>query len=432
MKNKLFFSVLLVFFNCLFFIFSQTSEVSSAKKKTFSVEDSVKFAIENNVSIAQKHINLNAVKRSFNTSWNSISPNVNVGAGFSIPMDESSYDYSYNISASVSLSFSANLYSSVNGAKLAYESGKLSFEDAVRSLELSVRESFYTLIYEKEYILLAERNLSIAKKQYENNLAKYNQGRLSEIDVLSAEVNYKSKIPEVEKARINYENDLAIFKQLLGLESNDVIELSGNLESRINLKSITLDGINYVSPEIKLLEYDLNIAKNDLLSKRFSAYSPSISANWNYKDSWTEPDVNNKNPVNSSSISLSASIPLDGVLPWSQKSTAIKKSVDSVELLELQLNEAERDLSRRINSALRSINQSQSSIKYKQANVNLAQKNYDMTSEAYNRGTKDLLSLQSANTSLMNAQVSLKNEILVLIKSILNLEKTIGVPFGTL
>ena len=55
-----------------------------------------------------------------------------------------------------------------------------------------------------------------------------------------------------------------------------------------------------------------------------------------------------------------------------------------------------------------------------------------MTSEAYNRGTKDLLSLQSANTSLMNAQVSLKNEILVLIKSILNLEKTIGVPFGTL
>ena len=62
----------------------------------------------------------------------------------------------------------------------------------------------------------------------------------------------------------------------------------------------------------------------------------------------------------------------------------------------------------------------------------MAQKSYDMTAEAYNRGTKDLLTLQNANTSLLNAQVSLKSETLTLIKAILNLENTIGVDFGSL
>ena len=38
----------------------------------------------------------------------------------------------------------------MNAAKIAYESGKLTFDDAVKSVELSVREAFYGLLYEKE------------------------------------------------------------------------------------------------------------------------------------------------------------------------------------------------------------------------------------------------------------------------------------------
>ena len=103
----------------------------------------------------------------------------------------------------------------MESAKINYESGKFTFDQAVKSVELSVREAFYGLLYEKENITLQEKNLEIAKTQYNNNLAKYNQGRLSEIDVLSAEVNYKSKIPTVESAWTTYFNDLANFNRLL-------------------------------------------------------------------------------------------------------------------------------------------------------------------------------------------------------------------------
>jgi len=297
-----------------------------------------------------------------------------------------------------------------------------------------VREAFYGLLYEKENILLQEKNLEIAKNQYNTNLAKYNQGRLSEIDVLSAEVNYKSKIPTLESARTTFLNDLASFKQTLGLNLDEKIELVGSLDDMINLKEIVVDSDKVQSSSVKSLEYKLASAKNSLLDKRFSAFAPTLSASFKWSDSswYMNYDGTAPEAKKASSISLSATIPLDGILPWSAKNDAIDSAKDSVADLELQLENEKKNLKRTVDSSLRSIKQSQESIKYKQANVTLAQRSYDMTAEAYNRGTKDLLTLQNANTSLLNAQVSLKSETLTLIKAILNLENTIGVDFGSL
>ncbi|MBQ9624454.1 MAG: TolC family protein [Treponema sp.] len=425
MKRKVIISVVFAFIAC--------------SLNALSVDEAVEMAKKNNVSVARGKITLDAAARAKAHSWNSVSPSASVSASSSIPVDslsdtESKYTASYGVSASVSVSLSGNLFTSMNAAKIAYESGKLTFDDAVKSVELSVREAFYGLLYEKENIVLQEKNLEIAKTQYNNNLAKYNQGRLSEIDVLSAEVNYKSKIPTVESARTTFLNDLASFKQTLGLSLDEEVELDGSLDDLINLNEITVDEKNVQSSSIKQLEYKIASAKNSVMDKRFSAFSPSLKASLDWSDrSWyvgydgTAPDAQK-----SASISLSATIPLDGVLPWSARNDAIDTAKDTLKDLELQLENEKKNLTRTVMSSLRSIKQSQESIKYKQANVKLAQKTYDMTAEAYNRGAKDLLTLQNANTSLLNAQVSLKSETLTLIKAILNLENTIGIPFGTL
>ena len=406
---------------------------------SLTVDDAVELAKKNNISIERAQITLDAAARDKAHSWNSLSPTASVTGSSSIPVDalsdnDAGYTASFGVSATVSLSLSANLYTSMNSAKIAYESGKLTFDEAVKSVELSVREAFYTLLYEQENITLQEQNLEIAKTQYENNLAKYNQGRLSEIDVLSAEVNYKSKIPTVGSARTTFLNDLAEFKQMLGLPIDERIELSGSLDDLLTLNKIDVDMKDVQSATIKQLDYKIESAKNSVLDKRFSAFAPSLSASLTWRDqSWyvgydgTAPDA-----TKSTALSLSATIPLDGVLPWSSRNDAIDSAKDTLKDLELQKNNEMKNLKRTVDSSLRSIRQSQEAISYKQANVTLAQKTYDMTAEAYNRGTKDLLTLQDANTSLLNAQVTLKSETLTLIKAILELENTIGVPFGTL
>lgn len=393
-----------------------------------TVEDSVKLALKNNVSIERSEITLNALKRTKNHSWNSISPSISLGANSSVPIDslsddESNYTASMGVSATLSLNLTANLYTKIQSAKYDYEIGQIDFSDSVRSIENSVRQTFYGLLYEKENIVLQEKNLQTAKSQYQTNLQKYNAGRLSEIDVLSAEVNYKSAIPSVENAKTIFENDLASFKQMLGLNLDEKIELDGTLDSLIYLDEIKIEKNEIKSSKIKILEKKIENAKNSVLDKRFSAYAPSVNASVSMrKQSWyLGYDGDAPDPKKSTSLSLSATLPLDGYFPWSSKNDAIDSAKDSVKDLELQLKNEKISLQLSIDSYLRSIKQSQVAIKSKQANVKLAQKNYNMIYEAYNRGIRDLLSVQNANNSLLSAQVSLKSEIYNLNKNILNL-----------
>lgn len=438
MKKSVFYLFTFVCFTL--FAFSGFAQEKEGREYRLSVEDAVKIAKENNVSVQQQKITLNVAQRTKDHSWNSLSPSLSVGATSTVPVDAltggdqtSSYSASFELSATASLSLTANLYTTMQGAKIAYEQNKLSFEEAVRKIELSVRESYYELLYSKENIKLQEENLAIAKSQYENNLAKYNSGRLSEVDALSAEVNYKSKIPTVESARTTYRNAMDSFKQVLGLMLNDKVELTGSLDDCLYLKKIEVDIKKYKSSSIKNLELKLESAKNTVLDKRFSAFAPSLNASLSWSDgSWYVGADDAKDAKKSSSVRLSASIPLDGALPWSAKNDAVDSAKDSVAGCELQLDDERKTFMRTVNSALRSIEQSQASINYKQANVELAQKTYDMTLEAYNRGTKDLLSLQSANNTLLTAQVTLNSEILTLTKNIMELENTLGVDIGSL
>ncbi len=414
---------------------------ATAENYTLNENQAVEKALKNNVSLEQSAITLNSLKRTSAHSWNSASPSISASASGTVPVDAlsdktSDYSMALSVSAAVSVTLASNLFTQMQVAKHNYEIGKITFEEAYRSIELTVRQNFYGLLYEKENITLQEKNLQIARQQYNNNLAKYNSGRLSEIDVLSAEVNYKGLIPTVENARTIYENNLDSFKQLLGLELTDTVELEGDLDDLVYLEKITLDGHEVKSSKIASLEKKLQSEKAGLLDKRFSAYGPSFKADFNWNEgNWYSGGKNgyeSRDPEKSSSVKLTASIPLDGVLPWSSKNDSVDKAKESVKTAELQLQDEKISLQRSIDSSLRSIKQSQEAIKYRQANVTLAQKNYDMTLEAYNRGTKDLLSLQNTSNSLLSAQLSLKNEIYSLRKLILNLENIIGAGFGTL
>lgn len=414
---------------------------AEGEKYTLSADEAVEIALKNNVSVKNSKISLEAAQRAKNHSWNSVSPTFSLGASGSVPVDgltggdqTSNYSAAFGISATVSLKFTAKLYTEMEGAKLSYEQSKISFDDVLRKIELSVRTAYYELIYNREYIELQEENLKIAKTQYENNLAKYNSGRLSEVDALSAEVNYKSKIPVVESARTTFKNAMDSFKQVLGLMIDDEVELSGSLEDFLFLEEVKVEPENLQSSTVRQLEIKLEETKNSVLEKRFSAFAPVLSASFKWEDGkwYAAYDGSAPDPKKAASLTLSASIPLDGILPWSSKNDAIDSALDSVKKAELDLDDGRKTFLRTVNSYLRSIAQSQEAVRYKQANVELARRTYEMTFESYNRGTKDLLTLQSANNTLLSAQVTLNSEILTLAENILSFEQAAGLEFGSL
>lgn len=413
----------------LFLLFFMISGLF-AQNKILTIEDAVQLAKENNISVKTAENTLDNLGLLNKYSWNSVSPTATLSGNLADDIENDSSSFSF--SGSVNLNLKTNLYSEIKGAKLNYEKGLLTYNEAVRKIELSVRKNFYNLIYQKENLVLQKRSLETSKTQYLNNQEKFKNGKISELDAFTSRVNYESKKPVVESAEINFQNDLATFKQLLGIPQQTEIELDGSLDEILNLKEISFDllpKVNEPAPDVKSAEYNVEIAKNSLLDSRFSAYAPTVTGSYSYGKS---KNSNQDEWTTTNRLSVGISVPLDGVLPWSTRAVNIKTNRNALDTAEKNLEDAKTTVAVQTESYIRKINQAVKQLDSLKSTEELANQTYQMTLTAYNYGKTDFLSLQNANDSVLSAGVNLKSQAYTLISTILDLESVLGLDFGTL
>ena len=422
----------------LFCSLSLNAQINSEKVRTITVDEAVILAADNNISLKRQRISLDTLERKNKTSWNGAIPSANLSGSFTKPLDgivtdmEAKQKYTWQMGASVTLSLTPALYSSIRAASLQYESGKTSYEDAVRQIELNVRKLFYNLLYTQESMNLQRRNMETARIRYENNRDKYNRGQLSELDLLQSQYSYESLRPNIESAEIAYQNSIASFKQTLGISQDEKIELSGSLSDAVPPESFTVNQTVDDLPAIKKIKASIEQQENSLLATRFSAYGPSVTASYSWGLGGNDQTEGLKEGQESHSLSLSMRIPLDGYIPWSSGANNIASQKANLQDLKLQLENERTTASLNLQNSIKNILQKQSQMDLIDRNVELAQKTYDMTLAAYNHGSRDLLTLQNASDSLLKAKTERESKKYELISAILDLENTLGVPFGSL
>lgn len=421
----------ILFLFILFSVFSwnvfsaENDELS--KEKILTLEECISLAKENNLSIKVHKNTLNDLKRKNETSWNSVSPSIKGDAAFQD--DFVNKTESFSISGSLGLTLSTNLYSTIKGAKLNYENGLLTYNQAVKQIEMSVWKTFYDLIYKTEYFSFQSQNLLTTKKNYEQNLEKFKNGKISELDVMSSRVSYEQKKPVLEEARIDLTNNLELFKNIIGVDFDDEIKLDGSLDFLLELKDIKLPPKENPSPDVQAAKFAVEIAENNLLAQRFSSYSPVITGTYKYGQAL---NIDNSLWNETSSLSVGVSIPLDSYLPWSSSAVSINSKKESLESAKLNLEDAENSIRVNTENALRKINQIISMLEVSKETVALAKKTYEMTETAYNYGKTDFLTLQNASDNVLNAEVSLKNQAKTLMETLLDTEYLLGLEFGTI
>ena len=429
---------LIILFVSVLLAFQLTAQENENNIRKITVDDAVILAADNNISLKRKKINLDTLERRNNTAWNVAIPSASVSGSVTKPLEgiatemKPQLEYTYNIGASASLRLTPALYSSIRDAMLKYESGKTSYEQAVRELELNVRKLFYNLLYTRESINLQKRNMETARIRYENNRDKYNRGQLSELDLLQSQYNYESQRPSIESAEIAYQNSIASFKQTLGIPQNEKIELSGSIYEALPKDSITISQNIEELPSIKNIKDSIAQQKNSILATRFSAYGPSVSASYSWGLNGNNKTEELKQHQESHSISLGVNIPLDGFIPWSSGAQSVTNQKATLKDLELQLENERTTAELTVQNSIKNIVQKQSQMELLDRNVELAQKSYDMTLTAYNHGSKDLLTLQNSSDALLKAKLERELHIYNLMSAVLDLENTLGIPFGSL
>lgn len=401
--------------------------------RALTVDEAVRIALDNNLSLRRNAVDLDGKKRAADRSWNSLIPSVTAGAGVSrpspltgeIPAAQNVWTPGLSVSASLNLSVSA--IDAAKEARADYEAGRLTYEEARQELELQVRKLFYQILLLESNRELAALSLESARARYEQTAAFARSGQVSQLEELSARVDMENQRPNVRNAETLYENALDSFKVLLGIPREDALALSGTLRYEGN-------GIPGETPPAEslaaaVLQKTITSLEAQRDAARNGAYVPNLGLLWTAAPLY---NIDGGLWSGNGSFTVSLGINLDNFLPWSQAKTRIDSLNDSIRSTGIRLSETIRDAESRIIQCQRTIEQTKETIAALILNVELAQTAYALYEEAYRNGAADYQQLRDAGDSLQQAQNRVQQEQYNLISAVLDLEKELNVPFGTI
>lgn len=286
----------------------------------------------------------------------------------------------------------------IESAGFGTQSAEAAFEDAVRQLGFTVKDTYYRIQLAQRRLVLAEENRDRFSRILDINTIRFKKGYIAEVDLIRIRlqmVDFQSQViqslQEAESAR----GDL---RQLLRLSPKTMLELTTELDFRRidpdieRLRVAALD----VRPDIRAKRYTFSQRESDLkLAKAYRIPDVTIGAGYAVQGS--------KGPDNPGQVALNASIPL----------TLFNRNQGGIRQAEVSLQAAEADLNKTVNLvenevevAYRNLLQSRRLVEaYVGGVLEDARSTFTIVERAYERGGATILDLlDAARTSRMIQQ----------------------------
>jgi outer membrane protein len=418
-KSLIFISILLLSSQGL--IFSQ--------EKIWSLEDCIRYAIDNNIQIKQQTIQTRVQKNSLDLAKLNLLPTINGSAShdysFGRALDQTTYEF-YNQTIQSDyfyLGGRTNLFNGLQNLntirKNKYEllAGEQDLQKIRDNVSLNVALAYLQILLDKELVTANENQLNITLQQIEKTKKLVSAGSVARGNLLQIE----AQAAQEELSLINMKNQLETsylnLTQLLELgspagfeivvpeisvDSNAII--TGNIDEIYKISRQTRPEIKSSEFKLTASEYDLKIAKG----ARIPSLSLSHSFTTRYSFIENQPGLqpfkdqlkNNKNY----GLGVSLSIP---ILNGWQVNKNISNSKLSVESSQYSLEGTEKQLYKNIQQAytdaVAALKKYNASIKAVSSN----EESFRYTEQKFNVGMITPVDYNIAKTQLLNAQSDL-------------------------
>jgi outer membrane protein TolC len=170
---------------------------------------------------------------------------------------------------------------------------------------------------------------------------------------------------------------------------------------------------------------------------RFNSLLPFLNLSWGstsafigdpWKDRWNNSSLWQK----SGSLTISLGLRLHSLLPFGEDYQGIKNMDDQIRGANIGLAQMIQGTEIEIYNTVLSLEKTRITSQAQTQTVNLAERAYRLTEQAYRAGLQDLLQVQNAELELKQARVSVLEQHFNYLNGLIDLEYSIGVPFGTL
>ncbi len=426
------------------FLFSQEDTVLH-----FTVQEAQEYAIENNIEIINKELDIKKAKWQI---WETTSiglPQVSGTVEYQqfpdIPTQlmpnfldptsdekmEMQFGNEFNLSWGITatqLLFSGEYFVGLQASRIYKELSTKDLEKSVIDLNATIKQSYYLVLITEQSTNTLEGSFANIVKIREETEALQKAGMIdkSQLDQIKfTELTLKNQIMSMER-------QVALTRRLLkfqlGIDLNDTIVLTENLEQII----ATQDFNSYIISDFSVqsnIDYNMmqtqeNLARLDMRRSQSSCL-PTVSAFYSYSEKAMRDEFNfektDDNPWFPTSLfGINVSVPIFGS---GQRYAQIQqKKISLYQVQNSKLN-IEQALTVQYSEAKNKyINAYETNLNDKE-NIRLAESIYNDTQIKYKNGTASSMELTQAQNQYLNAQAQYFNSLMNLLKEKSNLDK---------
>lgn len=351
----------------------------SAQVKKWTLEECVRYAVENNLTIGQFELDLDNAKIDKSDAIGNLLPTLNGSAtassntGFSInptnnlPTNQTANNVNPSITTNLNLFDGLRNVRQLQRAKLNAISNQYRLDDLKDDIRLQVAQAYLDVISNKEALKVAEAQYAVTEQDLKRTKELVESGVVPRGDLLEIEATAASQEQQIitNEALVTISKiSLAQLLQITDYENFDVADESfdvptsdilGNSPKEIFAKSLSFRN------DVKLAEVNVDLAEKDLEIAQ-GGYLPTLGAffqyNTRYSDVTVIPDVNGvpftPNFIDQlwifDGVSYGAQLSVPIFNGWSTRNN-VKRSKISLKRAELQFEQTKLELEATVNQA---------------------------------------------------------------------------------
>ena len=391
----------------------------------------MELALTESGAIRNARIDLSLAEQSDSNSWNRLLPDLSLSGGSSYSLaEEVENRLSLSNQLSARLTLSGSTLSEGERREQEVRASSLALEREEWDLRRQVLLSYFSLVSQEASVELQQQRVAAARSRLEQTRTRYENGVVSEYELLEARLSYQNTLPELTGAEQRLGRAQREFKALLGVPESRKIELVTEIPylSLESSASSLLNRHGAQAPSVRAAQLSRTAALLEARSDR-RALLPSLSASASVGYGGTEPFEEWRR---NGSASLSLSLPLDPFVPGSEDDLAREASGRVIAQAESRLETARKELATSLRNAVDEARATAEQIEVVQENAALADRVYEIAQRRFEAGAIEALELQNTEVERTRARVAVIEQRLSHVEALIEVEYLLGVDLSNL
>ncbi|WMJ74573.1 TolC family protein [Cytophagaceae bacterium ABcell3] len=397
------------------------SERSTAQNDTLflNVNEAVSLSLRENRNIQISHLEIDMASSGVREARGRLLPRVEASGSYNYnilrpviflppgsPFGEvlqlgADHSFSGTLSGSVPI-YSGGIYPGIRLAETNVQLARESDRETRINTVAEVKRNYYNTLLALESVRVMEVTHQNALQNFRQVRQQFDQGVVSEYELVRAEVQLQSVLPSLEQSIDNYQVNMEMLKLSIGLAPGTAMVLTDSL--RLERADVELEVSVEDNPSLRRLRYQ-NVLAEQQVSLAQSAKHPTLSAFANYQMQTQAEhlDITTYDWVNTSITGLQLNIPIFNGLMTNQQ---IEQARIGKKQIEQQRKMTDDAIKTQVQNQLFLMRQAWNRYQAQQNSVQLAERGLRIARTRYTGGIGTLLELNDAELALTQARLN--------------------------